>query len=98
MMNDDSLWDALEKAGPAPEEPKLRQPSKKKQIDATEVMSKDAQGMLFLAGAAIYKMGGALVLSKDELKGVYRIGFDLSYNDDTGGLRVYSIKVEDDGK
>jgi len=95
--NPDDDWGAeLFEAG-GPEEPTaVERGLDVEYASAEDVFSPQTQEALTLLSFAVWKLGGAMVIPKEELATRFRLALDNKFYRETGGVRVYV--VVDDNK
>jgi hypothetical protein len=90
----DTEWGAELFESGGPEEPtaaeRERHPA---YVDAREAFSSETQEALTLLAFAVDRLGGSLVITREEVvAGRFKLGFDTEFGHRTGGIRVYVIQ------
>jgi hypothetical protein len=96
-LDDDWGAELFDSAG-APEEPTAKERlagREYSEVAASDLFTPQTQEAMTLLAFAIDRLGGALVITKEEAAaGHFRLGFDLEFNRETGGIRIYVHRAE----
>jgi hypothetical protein len=92
--NPDDDWGAeLFETNGAPEEPSAAERTRNPEhIEAEQHFDPQTQEALTLLAFAVDRLGGAMVITKEELYTRFKLGFDVEFGRQTGGVRVYAIR------